>query len=328
MLRSLVMIFLLLGPGAALALCEGRDLIETLPQAERDALRRAADDTPFATGILWLATRGATRITWFGTYHYPHERTRAHLDALTPLIETADRVYLEVSNDDTRRMERTMAEDPSIMFITEGPTLPDLLGEADWQSYKAAMAERTVPGFMAAKFKPIWAAMMLGLGPCEARNGALEGDGIDTLIGNHAAAIDNPSRSLEEFRTVLSMLDSFPQEDQLNMIRLFLPWSASADDMAYTLRTRYLAQDVAMIWEYSRKVSLAFGGETAEADFATFEQQFLTNRNRAWVERLLTDAEGKTVFAAVGAAHLPGETGVLSMLEAEGFEIRTLPFTP
>ncbi len=328
MLRLFAILCFLFTPVTAFALCEGSNLITALPLDEQQELRAQADEAPYSTGLLWRATRGDTQITWFGTYHFPHEKTDAHLAALIPQIESADRVYLEVSNSDTSLLEREIATNPSIMFITEGPSLIDLLGEDDWQIYKDAMDDRGIPGFMAAKFKPMWAAMMLGIGPCEARNGVMDGVGIDKLVGEHAAQIGNPSRSLEDYRTLLTMLDSFPQEDQLDMIRLFFAWKGDADDMAYTLRDRYLAQDVGLIWEFSRKISLEFGGDSAAEDFALFEKQMLTDRNRGWVDLLLADVEGQKVFAAVGAAHLPGTNGVLYMLEQEGFEIERLDFAP
>ncbi len=325
MLRFLTVVLFVFASGAAFARCEGRDLIAEMPEAERVALEAEAGQEAFAEGLLWRATRGETEINFFGTYHFPHEQTQAHLEAVVPYIEAADRVYLEVSNADSALLEREMAEDPSLMFITEGSTLPDLLGEADWALFSAEMRARGIPPFFAAKFKPTWAAMMLGIGPCEARSGALEGDGIDKLVGDYAAEIGNPSRSLEDYRELLTMLDSFPMQDQLDMIRMFFAWSGSPDDMAYTLRQRYLAQEVALIWAFSEKMTLDLGGAAAMEDFALFEQKLLIDRNADWVVRLLDEAQGQKVFAAVGAAHLPGEIGVLRLLENEGFEITRLP---
>jgi uncharacterized protein YbaP (TraB family) len=120
------------------------------------------------------------------------------------------------------------------------------------------------------------------------------------------------------------MLDSFPMQDQLDMIRMFFAWSGSPDDMAYTLRQRYLAQEVALIWAFSRKMTLDLGGDDAMEDFKLFEQKMLTDRNASWVERLLEQTRGQKVFAAVGAAHLPGEVGVLWLLQEEGFEVTRL----
>ncbi|WP_306113408.1 MULTISPECIES: TraB/GumN family protein [unclassified Roseovarius] len=326
MLRFLTLGFCLLMPPTAFAQCEGQDLIQTLSDADRATLTERAAETAYPEGLLWRATRGDTTFTLFGTYHFEHDRTAAHLAALKPMIDQADRVYLEVSNDDQDQLQRELARDPSIMFIMQGPTLPDLLGEEDWQRLTEEMNARAIPGFMAAKFKPFWAAMMLGIGPCEARNSLASDAGIDKRIGDYASEIGNPSRSLEDFRKLLTLFDSYPQEEQLDMIRLMFSWSGDADDLAYTLRQRYLAQEVALIWEFSRLISLKYGGPDAETDFDLFEQQLLIERNHGWVEVLMRDTTNQTVFIAVGAAHLPGEHGLLHLLDAEGFDITRLPF--
>lgn len=328
MLRFLTVFVLFALPTIGFAKCDGTDMISTMPKAERAALRAAAEREAFAEGLFWQAKRGETEITFFGTYHFPHEKTSEHLEAVKPYIEAADRVYLEVSNADSAELERAMAQNPSLMFIMEGPTLPDLLGDEDWALFASEMRARGIAPFFAAKFKPTWAAMMLGIGPCEARSGALEGKGIDMLVGDYAAEIGNPSQSLEDYRALMTMMDSFPMQDQLDMIRMFFSWTGNPDDMAYTLRQTYLQEEVALIWAFSRKMTLDLGGEAAMQDFALFEQKMLTDRNAAWVARLLEQTQGERVFAAVGAAHLPGEIGVLRLLEAEGFDITRLALFP
>ncbi len=326
MIRFFTLFLCLLTPFVARADCTGTDVIDTLPPADRAALAQRAGAVPYPQGLLWQATRDDTRITLFGTYHLQHARTGAHLEALKPLIEQADLVYLEVSNDDQKQLQREMALDPSIMFITQGPTLPDLLGENDWQRLSSELSQRAIPGFMAAKFKPFWAAMMLGIGPCEAHKALAGKNGIDKQIGDYAASLGNPSRSLEDFRTLLTLFDAYPQEDQLDMIRLFFAWSGNPDDMAYTLRQRYLSQDISLIWEFSRLISLEFGGKNAARDFDLLEQQLLIGRNQGWIKVLMGTAPGKTLMVAVGAAHLPGDFGVLNLLAQEGFTITRLPF--
>ncbi len=327
MLRGLIILLLSLQPLAGHAGCGGADLIDALPTTERAALEAEARAMPYPEGLMWRATRGDQAITLFGTYHFAHDETRAHLDHILPIIETAEAVYLEVSNDDQTNMQTALADDPSLMFITDGPTLPDLLGESDWDLFAEEMRARAIPPFFAAKFKPVWAAMMLGIGPCEARNGAMTGAGIDKLIGEAAASQGTPTRSLEDFRAILGMLDSFPMDEQLDMIRLFFAWTGNPDDMAFTLRQRYLEQRIALIWAFSRKVSLESGGDGAAEDFARFEDLLLKKRNADWVDALAR-APSERLFVAVGAAHLPGEAGVLRLLERRGFEIERLPFAP
>ncbi|MEQ8921019.1 MAG: TraB/GumN family protein [Roseovarius sp.] len=328
MLRLVAVILLVVQPVAAIALCEGKDLIDAMPEAERQAVQTRADATPYPEGLLWRAERGETEITIFGTYHFRHAETDAHLERLKPLIDAADAVYLEMSLEDQKGFQTEIARDPSIMFITEGETLPDLLGEADWQHFKAEMEARMIPGFMAAKFKPLWAAMMLGIGPCEARNGGLEGGGIDEMVGEYAAEQGLGTRSLEDFAEVLATLDTEPAEKQIEMIRMTLAWPGDANDMSYTIRERYLQQEVALMWEFSRAVSLKYGGPTAEEDFARLEEVFLTERNAAWVETLLAEVAGQNVVRAAGAGPLPGESGFLYLLEQEGCSVERLPLRP
>ena len=330
--RLAIVLALFLAPLAAAAQtpqgrCDGTDLIDALPAPERAALADAARAMPHPEGLLWRATRGDQTITLFGTYHFAHARTEAHLAALRPMIAQANAVYLEISPADQAALQDLLGRDPSLMFITEGDTLPDLLDEADWQLFAEEMRARAIPPFFAARFKPVWAAMMLGIGPCEARNGVIDGKGIDERIGEQAGALGTPTRSLEDFRTLLQMLDSFPIDEQLDMIRLFFAWSINPDDMAYTLRQRYLAQQTALIWSFSRRISLEFGGPDADQDFRRFETLLLTRRNADWIE-VLDNAPETRIFVAAGAAHLPGETGVLRLLERQGFRVERLPFTP
>lgn len=326
MRHILIIVLLCLSPAWAMARCEGEDLIGALPEAERLRLFEAASAAPYGEGLLWQARRGDDDIVLFGTYHFPHDDTALHLERVKPLIDRAEAVYLEMSNADQEQMKQEVAEDPSIMFITEGETLPDLLGEDDWQRLSEEMQARAIPAFFAAKFKPIWAALMLGIGPCEARSGAMEGHGIDQKIGEYATEAGIPTRSLEDFRTILTLLDELPREDQLDMIRLFFAWPDDADDMAFTLRHRYLRQEIALLWAFSEQVSESYGGAAASEDFALLERELLINRNLAWMDVLRDASPGRSLFVAVGAAHLPGRHGVLKLLENEGFEISRLPF--
>jgi len=328
-MSRLLAVFLLIFPAMPVwAMCAGTDLIAGLEEADRADLETRAQNTAFPKGIFWRASKGNSTITLFGTYHFQHAQTEAHLEFLKPYIDAADAIYLESSIADQKQMQHEVAADPSLMFITKGETLPDLLGPEDWKKLVAEMRMRGVPGFMVAKFKPFWAAMMLGIGPCQTRSGMTAGKGIDQQIGIYAATIGNDSRSLEDYRTVLTLFDTYPLEDQLNMIRLFFAYSDQADDISYTLQQHYLSQEIALIWEYSRFISLKYGGDNAMADFALLERLLLINRNANWMDVILQAAPDKTLFIATGAGHLPGETGLLRLLEKQGYTITRLPLEP
>lgn len=325
MLRFLLLPLLLFCAPARAVDCGGQDILAQMPAAKRAALETNAAAYPYHTGLLWRAARGDAAITLFGTYHLHHASTQAHFDALIPLATAADATYFEMNAADTDAFERAAASDASVLFITDGPTLPDLLTEPEWQKLRAQMADRGFPSFMTAKFKPVFVSMMLGLSPCQIRAQKDGGKGIDQMLADALDAAGADTRSIEDYLTTMQVLDTFSPPEQIAMLRLSMDLPVDPDDMMQTMYLAYDRGQAALLWELGRALSLEHGGPGAEADFARFEDVLLTRRNLAWVETLDHAAPGHTLFVAVGAAHLPGQTGLLNLLAQRGFSITALP---
>lgn len=323
-LRFFLFSFLFAAAPALAENCRGQDLFAKLSDEKRNAVLQRAAALPHDKGLFWQATRGDTIITIFGTYHFFHRQTDAQTKALLPHGRAADVIYFEMSHEDTKRFEKQSATDPSLMFITSGPTIPEMLEESDWQRLRKRMAERGIPSFMAAKFKPIYLSMMLGLSPCDIRLAATGKKGIDARLARALHEDGKDTRSIEDAGKILRMLDGFSQAEQIAMLKLSLDLPQHPNDLQTTLLEMYLQGETALFWEYGRMLMLDHGGPNAKAEFDTFERLFLTDRNRGWADILDTEVEGKSVFVAVGAGHLPGEIGLLYMLEQRGFTIKKL----
>ncbi len=54
------------------------------------------------------------------------------------------------------------------------------------------------------------------------------------------------------------------------------------------------------------------------------QKMLLDNRNVKWVKTIPQMMEKESVFFAVGAAHLPGENGVINLLEKAGYSVRPI----
>ncbi|UYV38123.1 TraB/GumN family protein [Rhodobacteraceae bacterium D3-12] len=322
--RFLTVAFLFLAAPLHAFDCGGSNLMPTLSPDKRAALEARAAAAPYPTGLFWQATRGDTKITIFGTYHFFHAKTKEQVSALLPHARAADVIYFEMSHRDTKRFEKQSQTDPTLMFITSGPTIPEMLDEADWQRLRTLMAERGIPSFMAAKFKPIFISMMLGSSPCDLRQQMSGIAGIDERLAAQLDADGLDTRSIEDTSTVVKLLDGFTREEQIAMIKLSLDLPQDPDDLQTTLLDLYFAENISLLWEFGRMLMLEHGGPTAQADFDKFERMFLTDRNTGWAELLDTQTAGKSVFVAVGAGHLPGKIGLLHMLETRGFAIKRL----
>jgi hypothetical protein len=309
------------------AQCNGTNLFAQMPPEELAELTAAADAVPFPRGNYWRATRGEEVITLVGTYHFDDPRHAATLAVITPQITAATTVLVEAGPDEEAALMDLLARDPSKMMIMEGPTLLEQLPPDLWADLSTALAQRGVPGFLAAKLQPWYVAVMLSLPPCAILQ-MQDPKGLDGLVIDTALAAGIPVRGLEPFDTVFTLFDSMTQAELVAMIQSTLAVEPQAEDYAATLADSYFAGESRLIWEYLRDVSYDMPGYTrdqVDAEFARMEELLMNARNRAWIPVLTEAAAEGPVFAAFGALHLSGEEGVLNLLQAEGFTLEELP---
>ena len=313
--------------------CVGTNLLDTMPADQRAQIDAAVDGIPHHRGLLWRATRGDQVMTLVGTYHFGDPRHEAMLDRLDPMLADAAAVYVEAGPEEERRLTEALASDPTLMVDPTGPTLPERLDDRDWALLSAAMAERGTPAVITAKLRPWYVAMILGISPCMMRQMAESGaQGLDHRLVERAQAIDLPVRALEPWDTVFTLFRHLTPQQEIEMIRAALPAAAHADDYAVTLTDAYFAGDVWAIWEFGRFDAYRNSGLTrdqVDGQMRLAQDQLMDRRNQSWIAPL-TDgarnaaAQGKGIVAGFGALHLPGDQGVLRLLEQDGWTIERL----
>lgn len=324
--RLLAALCLALFAAPAHAACTGADMIAALPEAERAALEAAADAVPFARGNLWRATRGGQSVTLVGTYHLDDPRLAPLVQAVRPALDSATRLLVEGGPEEEAALKARIAAEPSLIVNTDGPTLPETLPPEIWKQLSEALAERGIPGFMAAKLRPWYLSMMLSIPTCALAEMTAP-NGLDRQLIDLALASGVPVQALEPYDTVFHIFDELPQDDQLSMIVSSLAMEGNSEDMSATLSSRYFAGESRLIWEFMRAQTLKLPGytpEQVEREFATMEEAMMNARNRSWIPVIEAAAEGGPVLAAFGALHLAGEEGVLNLLAQDGWSLTPL----
>lgn len=329
-------IFLVLFASAvpAAGQCVGQNLIEALPEAERAEIARRSAAVPNNRGLYWRATKGDARIDMIGTFHFDDPGHDSIIRTLSPVIADAGALMVELGPEEEAEMKARMAADPALIVSADGPTLPERLEQEDWQALSAALADRGIPAVMASRLRPWYAATILGLAPCMMQQMA-DPDaarGLDWQLIEVAEREDVPVRALEPWDTVLTIFADLTPQEEIDLIRYSLPAAAHADDYAVTMADAYFAEDVWSIWEFGRLDAYRSSGLTRdEVDALTAEAQavLMDRRNRNWIAPLSdaardAAARGKPVFAAFGALHLPGENGILRLLERDGWTVERL----
>lgn len=304
------------------AQCVGENLLDTMLADKRAKLDAAIATPPYPTGNLWRAQMGGQTIHIMGTMHLTDPRLDVYLEPLWSVVEAADLILLEATRETMQQLKTEMATDPSLMFIKDGPTLIDRLPPEVWDRLSTEMSARGIPSFMVSKMQPWYVSMMLAIPPC-AMTGMAEQNGVDQRIMARAETHNIPTRALEAYDVVFSLLGENDTGDDLDMIRMALIAANEGDAMIATLIKTYLSGDHRAIWELNRLQTME---AQADADvtgmFDEMEAKMLTNRNANWMPVILAAADDtENIVIAVGAAHLSGKDGLLFLLEQAGYSL-------
>ena len=86
------------------------------------------------------------------------------------------------------------------------------------------------------------------------------------------------------------------------------------DNLSSEVLEAYQEQDLDRLWKLTQDWDESMGEMTL----------LLDDRNKKWIPKLKPLLVEGDVFIAVGALHLPGETGVLQLLKNEGFKVKSV----
>ncbi len=324
MITRLILVFLFsVGPLPALAQCTGKDLRPLMAHDAAAKMDEAVRETPYAQGNHWVATKGAKTVHLIGTMHVGDPRLDPVMGRLRSTITSADVILLEATPVEEKALQSAVATRPELIFLTDGPTLPELMPEDDWQNLSLAVKSRGIPPFFASKFQPWYLSLLLGVPGCAIREIAGGKRGLDHLIMAQATEAGIPMRPLEDFDTLFSLFAAEPIEDQIKLLIMSILPDQESEDALFTLTESFFDQNTAEAWEFSRYLAhqrIPLPAAEIEDLFAELEDIVLTQRNAAWMPRIESAPENNIVVA-VGAAHLIGKNGLLQWLSTAGFKL-------
>jgi len=312
-------------PFAAWSQCNGPSIIDRFSVDQQTAFETQVAETRFGEGLVWKAIKDGQEITLAGTMHIYDPRIEDIAARMAPYLDEADHLMVEMTLDDQKQMQREFTANPSRIYITEGPTLIDLLPPATWERVKAAATARNIPAFMVAKMQPWFAIMTLGIPACAMADMASGRAGVDGVLMKEAEARNIPTTSVESWEAVLAVFAKGSMEEQLAAMESSLLPSDIEGEVFVAMLDGYTSGRVAEVWHLSRAVidlMPLVDQDAARAAFDEMEQDLLISRNRAWLPVILEQSKRTpNLMVAVGAAHLVGDVGLLALLESDGWSL-------
>ncbi len=135
----------------------------------------------------------------------------------------------------------------------------------------------------------------------------------ETELNDLAKKNGIPTIGLETADYQIDILNKISIEDQIDMLTGDELAGNPIDELAKLIKV-YKAQDINQMLELYKK----------DEAMKAYEYDLLTKRNQNWIPKIIAAAKKGSTFVAVGAMHLPGEAGVLRLLESEGYTVKAI----
>lgn len=242
----------------------------------------------------------------YGTIHAACPENLKITKAITASMDATKQLYLEIDLDDPKMMLTMMQN----MGMKDGKTLPDLLSAAEYTELRMLFKEISKMDLEAfKKMKPYLLTSFLIPAMTNCTPSAWEME-----LMKIASAQKEEVLGIETILDQLAVFDAVDYQTQakeiLKALRDFKTMKADFEDLSKT----YMSQDVEALYRVGTKDDLS----------KTFEKSLLTDRNKAWVEKMPAIMQAKPTFFGVGAGHLGGPNGVLKLLKAKGYKVEVV----
>jgi uncharacterized protein YbaP (TraB family) len=165
---------------------------------------------------------------------------------------------------------------------------------------------------MFAKMKPFFVLQLIAQKQFEGETESYEMSLISLANKNDITLL-----GLETIEQQIGFFDAIPAEEFGKMIAEYF---TNADSL------KAQTQRLQEIYRSGQLDTLAKFMVESSPELMEFEDILLTDRNAAWIPKIIELIHQKPTFIAVGAAHLAGDEGVLNLLKKKGYKVTPVAF--
>ena len=260
-----------------------------------------------------------------GTHHLANVGFVEKINGVKEALTETDQVFGELkwdsmTNPDSLKMMQ------QVMLLPEGKTLKDILTADQYKRLDAFMTQKLGAGMS----NPTVAAQMGKLSPMA----LVTQFQLLLYMTKHMGEFD-PSSTFDQYFQAQAKKNGLPcggletLQKQINVLYKGKPMSRQVEElmcfidnenfnsqMMEDLTSAFYAQNLETL---KQVMDRKLGGKCDSTPEE--EDMLINNRNADWVAKMPGIMTSKPTFFAVGAAHLPGDKGVLQLLRNAGYTI-------
>lgn len=259
--------------------------------------------------LLWeISGNGLSHKSYiFGTIHMIKKQDFFITDIMERKLKECQSFVTEIDINIPIMQQLELAKQ---MYLPEGKTLRDYVTEEEYSDFskyiidslhiKKSRLEKYI------RLKPFYISSIL------AKQLAGKVKAYEQELYKIAKKNGIASDGLETIDFQLSLVDATPIEEQAKTLVNEIKNYKETEQLFNDMIAAYKQQDLSKLYDFVVK--------SADSN-SEFNENFIFKRNQNWISHIEEKIKSKSCFIAVGAAHLPGENGVLKLLELRGYTI-------
>jgi len=260
----------------------------------------------FGQGLLWkIEGKGIRPSFLFGTIHAADPAVKELPAVVQKAFDGSEIFVMEVVPDAALSDKMRQA-----MVFSDGHSLKDAVDIHVYDAAVRALSKYSITEQVTNRLKP-W-AIASTLSVPEDKTGTP----LDQWLYQKARKQKKSIFGLETAAEQIAVLNKMSAKDQVDLLKGALNTFDDRHKVYETLLNDYLDRNIAAIFQLSDK-----SAKGSESLAASVEKRIILDRNVRMVKRMLPQLKQGSAFIAIGAGHLPGKAGVLSLLQKKGYRV-------
>lgn len=264
----------------------------------------------FSQSLLWkISGKGIKEPSYlYGTIHITDKRVFSFDSTVHKALKSCDALALEMVMDEIKK------EDVEKNMLLKEGTIKDLFSAEEWKVVESKFKEKTGSSILVfTKMKPFFVYSQL----LQAGMSKDMPEALDMHLLKKFREEKKPVLGIEQLSDQMAAIDQITLKEQGKMLYHALTDTSAQVDQMDDMIDYYINQDITKMLDMMKDTTLP----------EKFNQAFLIGRNVKMAKNIAKYSSKQRVFNAIGAAHLPGENGVIELLRKKGYTVEPVTFT-
>lgn len=263
---------------------------------------------PHSKGLLWKISKGNQKTNYlYGTIHVSDAEITTLPDPVHRALQASAQFVMEALPDTDQMLSLS-----EMMFFDDGQHLSEYIDMPIYNKTKEILAAYKLGPNEVSVMKP-WAAFLMMNYPPD------QGEPLDLVLLTLAQQNGADVVGLESLKEQGEIFNQLTFDEQVKLLTDTVCHYDMVEEEFTKMKSLYLKHDLGGLYNYAQRYSMS-----DKPVYKKLMQLLINDRNNSMVERMQPMLKKGNSFIAIGAMHLTGEEGVLSLLEKQGYQVKAI----